>query len=246
MTVLNNADALRFGADPVARVYLGSSRVWPLPYDEVVMIDTPVLYLTMDDAAGTTIPATIGPDATYSGRTMEKVAGPSNAIPSAIDLEPGTNDYAYVPSQALLGPELVTLETWVYLEASTSDRGIISRSSSGALTDAYGFYIHGTDLIFHIGSYTTQRATTPMSSLPLNTWHHLVGTYDLQTIRLYLDGVEVGSYDYSSAITGGGNLRIGEYFAAPDTTDMRVSAVALYDKVLTPERIAAHYAAGVI
>jgi hypothetical protein len=56
---------------------------------------------------------------------------------------------------------------------------------------------------FRIRGATTEGAS-PAQTVPTGSWHHLVGSYDGTTIRLYYDGVEVGN---GTSFTGG----IGTY-----------------------------------
>ena len=69
--------------------------------------------------------------------------------------------------------------------------------------------------------------------MPLNAWTHLAATYDGATLRLYVNGAQVGSKAVSGAIaTSTGPLRIGgdsiwgEYFSGL-LDDVRVYKRAL-------------------
>ena len=80
--------------------------------------------------------------------------------------------------------------------------------------------------------------------LPLNTWTHLAATYDGTTLRLYVNGSQVGSRAVASPLltsTGvlrfGGNSVWGEFFAG------RIDEVRLYNRALTAAEIQADMAA---
>ena len=79
-----------------------------------------------------------------------------------------------------------------------------------------------------------------VASLPLNTWTHLAVTYDGTTLRLYVNGSQVGSRAVASPLltsTGvlrfGGNSVWGEFFAG------RIDEVRLYNRALAVAEIQA-------
>ena len=82
--------------------------------------------------------------------------------------------------------------------------------------------------------------------MPLNTWTHLATTYDGTTLRLFVNGTQVGSRAVSGALLTssgvlriGGNSQWGEYFAG------RIDEVRIYNRALTQSEIAADSAAPV-
>ena len=81
------------------------------------------------------------------------------------------------------------------------------------------------------------------SQLPLNAWTHVAATYDNTTLRLYVNGVQVGSRAVSGALvtsTGvlriGGNSMWGEFFAG------RIDEVRIYNRALSAGEIQADMA----
>ena len=82
------------------------------------------------------------------------------------------------------------------------------------------------------------------AALPLNTWSHVAVTYDGAMLRLFVNGVEVGSRALSgpmSTSTGvlriGGNSVWGEYFSG------RIDEIRIYNRALTPAEILSDMAA---
>src|SRR6185503_4440102 len=80
----------------------------------------------------------------------------------------------------------------------------------------------------------SERHAPGLATLPLNVWTHLATTYDGTTMRLYVNGVEVGSKAYAGSIaTSGGVLSIGgngvwsEYFKG------WIDEVRVYNRALT-------------
>jgi hypothetical protein len=78
------------------------------------------------------------------------------------------------------------------------------------------------------------------TTLPLNEWHHVAGTYD-GTIRVYLDGVLDGSLAVGgfTVDTSGGTWRIGYSSAGPWVWDGEIQDAALWSRPLTAKEIAA-------
>jgi hypothetical protein len=76
------------------------------------------------------------------------------------------------------------------------------------------------------------------SALAVNTWSHLVTTFDGSTLRLYVNGVMVESAAVngaaavsSGALRIGGNAVWGEYFKG------RIDDVRIYNRALSPAEI---------
>jgi hypothetical protein len=80
-------------------------------------------------------------------------------------------------------------------------------------------------------------------SVPLNTWSFLVGTYDGSTIRMYVNGSEVGSKVVVHPLRSGtGTLAIGRQFAAEDRDfDGLIAEPAIFNRALSAEEIQAQY-----
>lgn len=76
------------------------------------------------------------------------------------------------------------------------------------------------------------------SQPPLNAWSHLTVTFDNATLRIYVDGVQVGARAVAGPLlTSSGVLRIGgnkiwgEYFAG------RIDNVRIYNRALSESQI---------
>ena len=78
------------------------------------------------------------------------------------------------------------------------------------------------------------------AALPLNTWTHLAVTFGAGTLRLYVNGVQVGTQAVSGtlrtsadALTIGGNGVWSEWFAG------LIDEVRIYNRALTQAEIQA-------
>ena len=76
--------------------------------------------------------------------------------------------------------------------------------------------------------------------LQAGVWQHIAGSYDGSMMRLYLDGVEIGSMAETRALDMGSNVLIGG-------ADMHglIDEVAFYNRALTRNEILAIYNAGI-
>lgn len=86
-----------------------------------------------------------------------------------------------------------TISVWVNPDSSTnassSYRGILAKSTSGSWSRGYGLarYPSSPDVHFFVNYYGAETAHAP---IPDDTWTHVVGTYDEQTLILYVNGVK--------------------------------------------------------
>lgn len=156
----------------------------------------------------------------------------------------GTTNRVNVNNSASLGlTSGMTLEAWVYPTALSSWRTVILKEGSGGLV--FALYAHDNvptpAAYVRVGGVDVRVAG--LSPLPLNTWTHLATTYDGTTLRLYVNGGQVGSQAASGAIqvsTGllrlGGNAVWGEWLAG------RIDDVRIYNRALTAAEIQADMA----
>jgi hypothetical protein len=133
----------------------------------------------------------------------------------------------------------MTLEAWVRPSALSGWNTVMMKEGS-ATTLAYGLYANDQSpwpaVTVRIG--TDDRSAIGTGSLPLNTWTHLAATYDGATLRLYVDGVQVGSLAQTgNMITSARTLRIGgntvwgEYFTG------LIDDVRVYNRALSAGEI---------
>ncbi len=148
----------------------------------------------------------------------------------------GINDNIVVPNSPSLNiTKTITLESWIYptnnttqvqdvMGKSTQDNNngyIFPRTDDG--WNRFVFYLHIN------GEYQKLSAAYP----GINQWHHVAATYDGYYMRIYLDGLLVGSREMSGDITSNNNDLIlgsqpgyGEFFAG-EVDESRIWSRAL-------------------
>ncbi|MCK5176788.1 MAG: LamG domain-containing protein, partial [Candidatus Aenigmarchaeota archaeon] len=103
----------------------------------------------------------------------------------------------------------------------------------------------GQFLIMVGGTAHLVNSTTDIND---NEWHHVVGTYDGTTMKIYIDGnLEDTNTDFSGNLsTNDGNVRIGaDYQATPDNFFKgTIDEVLIWNRALSPEEINASYNVG--
>ena len=81
------------------------------------------------------------------------------------------------------------------------------------------------------------------ADIPLNQWSHVAGVYDGSTIRLYINGVEIGKGTSHSGViaNSGRDFAIGAHRDSPNTRRFqgKIDEVHIYDRALSPEEVAA-------
>lgn len=212
-------------------------------YPEEVLADGPVGYyrftessgplvdLGSTNAAGTIKPQVVrGVPGPIPGDTAIRNDGTAPAVLLGDDF-----DFA--------GRDAFSLEAWIKVKTTIGDpRGVVGKKQAGVT--GYSFWVSSAALGF--GRYldlTDEEITTavPASSV----WTHVAGTYDGTKLKLYVNGALVNEGtstlslpDRSAAFAiGAKGGDSGSWF------DGDIDEVAVYDKALSAQRIAAHHAA---
>lgn len=173
---------------------------------------------------------------------------PGRLGPSALGF--AAQNYAQVPDNASLEPAAVSVQAWVQSPVAPGNfKYIVGKGASDCTSSSYALYTGpGGGAAFYISTasgYVLSPAAPPASVWD-GAWHHLLGTYDGTTVRLFLDGVQVGS----GTSTGGAaivynlstsnDLLIGNYDPAGCSLAFsgNIDEVRIWNQVLSPAIIA--------
>jgi hypothetical protein len=164
----------------------------------------------------------------------------------------GVDSYIQVPNTLALESPHISVEAWVNATNPHLGGYILDKGDNGSLLPSYSLSMgSGSGLVFEVSDGTTY-ADSPDAGPGIwdGNWHHVVGTYDGATIRLYVDGAEVGNgtptniaiaYDLPNT----NDLFIGSY-AGQDRFDFNglVDELSVYNRALSAADVQAIYAAG--
>ena len=105
--------------------------------------------------------------------------------------------------------ETVTLAAWInptrYGTVSSPACIFSSETGHGATNFVWRLALINDGILRMeaVAPYTTtgeRYINSANAAIPLNEWHHVVGTYDGTTVRLYIDGSPAGSQQYGSQV----------------------------------------------
>ena len=108
----------------------------------------------------------------------------------------GGDDYVAIPDSPALRPENITVSAWFRGERTPGrNRYIVAKGSDRCEASAYALYSSSTEgLGFYVyDGRVWKRSPEAPPTVWDGRWHHAAGTFDGQVLRLFVDGVEVGT-----------------------------------------------------
>jgi hypothetical protein len=152
----------------------------------------------------------------------------------------GGGDIVTIPDSPYLEPQKITVSAWFRGTSSPGNyRYVVSKGGKECDSGSWGLYTgQGGGMAFYTYDGTSY-AISPSASASVwdGKWHNAAGTYDGQTVRLFIDGTEVGSgtswtnpIGYDLPV---GNGAIGQYVGTCDLSLVGdVDGVQVWSKAL--------------
>jgi Concanavalin A-like lectin/glucanases superfamily len=187
----------------------------------------------------------------FSGNRNTGTPVPTWTNGKALRFDGSTAQMVYVNSSAFLSPSsAITASAW-FRRIGTSGTQAQILASRWGLANSYALYYRDdTDQMALSVAGLSGSPVLATASIEDAQWHHAVGTYDGSNLRLYLDGVLIGSpLPATGSITDNGEpLQIGYeadgFGASPFNGD--IDEVRIYNRALSATEIAKLYGFGAV
>jgi hypothetical protein len=186
---------------------------------------------TLTDLSGNQLHGTIRGATWQSGRFGQSLA---------FD---GVSNWVTIPANTLLNfTAAVTIEAWVYPTAQAGWHTAVFKETPTGHT--YALYSQGSegDSVGPTGhmQVALDHQAQQAGPLPLGQWSHLATTYDGQSVRLFVNAVQVASVAASGPLeVSNGVLRIGGNSLWGEHFSGRIDEVRIYNRALGAGELAA-------
>ena len=205
--------------------------------------DDLVIFLTFDDVDGKTIK-----DSSGNGLNANIVANAEivdGKDGKAIKITAEGADCVNVPADDKLKISgEITMAAWVWMEAWNKNAQWFDKNChNGGEHTSYGMGVFGDGNSFHmyLGSDQNRQHLDKPHELDVKTWHYVVGTYDGDTMKVYVDG-ELAVEDprkFNFTGTNDQDLRIGCSKDRPQYTFQNgmIDNAAIWSRALSEDEI---------
>ncbi|MEI6503020.1 MAG: LamG domain-containing protein, partial [Armatimonadota bacterium] len=144
---------------------------------------------------------------------------------------------------ALSLTQAITVECWVKTDLAGQDNNwLVNRVYSGGTDTGYRLGILNGAPCFEVPQTSFSHHLKADKPLPTGRWVHLAGTFDGQTIRVYMEGELRGTMDRPGPLKPSNlPLTLGSYEAGhPAFFTGLLDEVKLWNRALTAEEILEH------
>ncbi|WP_395245667.1 LamG-like jellyroll fold domain-containing protein [Agromyces sp. MMS24-K17] len=217
-------------------------------YGAAVFASDPLVYFRLGEAAGA-VAKDSGPQAADGGYLGSYSLGAAGALVDVADTAARFNG-GFVATSSQFGPS-TTYSTEAWFKTTTTVGGKITGfgNSNSGLSNNYDRHVYMQDdghLVFGTWTGQTNTITSPQ---PYNdgVWHQVVATQSSAGMKLYVDGVLVGTNPQTQAEGYSGYWRAGgdvTWGSSSPWFDGDIDEFAVYPVALSADTVQSHYALG--
>ena len=152
----------------------------------------------------------------------------------------GNDDYINLGNDELLNPQTsITVSAWIYPTENKNEIIVLNADGGWESNMSYSLRMNSSDIIFAVGNGTNNNLQTLYPIQPLYNWYHLVGQYDGNSIKLFVNSQlvstnEIGYIqlkDTSTPIVIGYFPSYGQYFKG------KIDNIRIYNRALSESEI---------
>jgi len=170
-----------------------------------------------------------------------------NGIGNQSMLFNGSSDYVTVTGNSDLRPELITISYWLNANDISDPHCIIMNEDTYSTKTGYTSFVQSNFVRLDLGDGTNFHRTRYSITDYVNTWLHIVFTYDGTTQLMYINGVKVDDDSWSGVIDYNADKNVdfgivnnhGSY-----KFDGSLSDILIYTTALTEDEVMQLYLAG--
>ena len=159
----------------------------------------------------------------------------------------GVNDFVQIPNNTAFNPgKYFTVEAWINADSWATNpwqNTIVSKDQWSSISEGWVIRCGGGGrLSFNLALNNNGNwyEIVTGSLMSTNKWYHVAGTYDGTTMRLYLNGKQVGTLNITGTITSTtAPVKIGNIAMSSQSRyfDGEIDEVRIWDTVLTESTI---------
>ena len=159
----------------------------------------------------------------------------------------GTNDYINLDSYASSVPKRITVETVVKFGAMNSNRVVVAHGGNGDSDKGFLLQYENSTYGLSFAIYDNPSfgwayaGTGSASTQYLNQYIHMVGVYDNNFVRLYINGVQIMATEFINGFEQRSTFRIGNEVNRSYYLQGEIPVVKVYNRPLSDTEISANY-----
>ena len=155
----------------------------------------------------------------------------------------GTDDGLITPHQPDLSLDANSLEGWVWFDQHKNYGSLLVKGPGGSGNIFnYAFFFYTDSIKYGCGDGSAwQSVLINSSQVPTGRFHHIVGTYDLNVLKFYLNGVLMD--EISISFPPYQNTNDLQVLQVPYNLDGKVGAARIYNRALTDAEVKQNFEA---